>query len=205
MAALLETGRQIADVDFLGDYQENFQVLGDANATKTYFLVADEGYQVEIPGYSDYVGAIFQLRKDQWRDRLVINGNWRSIQKLEVDYAGEGEDLSIRFADAFFEVSLVDALDSNAVINYLNEFEFLRANERISPGRFPRLDSLAQTAPEAIITIDDIKGSEPLQLVIFPAIPGDQFRLVLDPNNLMAVFEEERVRALLRRPADFKY
>ena len=185
-----------------------FTVKGNANLTRTYFLDEEtgEGYEVEIPGYSDYVGGIFQLNKDQWRDRNVFSGNWRSIQELDIDYIDpERRDLKIDFEGDFFRVADIQQLDSNRVVEYLDRYLNIQANERLSTGRFDRYDSLAETTPLVTITIDDIKINDPIQLDVFPSLPGENILLVLDENEEMMVFNRNRINQLLVEPAYFRY
>jgi hypothetical protein len=174
-----------------------FKVAGNANKTRTFFIQDDVVYEMEIPGYTDYVGAVFELHPDQWRNRLLINANWRSIQKLKLDYTqGEKDDFQINFDASFFKVSGLMELDSNRVVDYLNQFEFLQANEIISPGRFPEFDSLMQTEPAFVVTIEDIKYSDKKQMIVYPKLPGSDFQLVSDENNTMMIFEERRLNPL---------
>ncbi len=193
-------------IDFSDVSKMSFDVTGDLNATKTFFFRDDNGYEVEIPGYRDYVGGIFQLDKDQWKDRLIFNGNWRTIQKLDFNYtAADKNDFMIAFAGQFFEIDGLNQIDSNAVVGYLDEFEFLQANERLSPGKFERFDSLSRTSPEIIITVEDIKYQDTQSIKLFPILDGDNVRLVLDTKNQLTVFDENRIRNLFRVKSDFVY
>lgn len=183
-----------------------FTVKGNANLTKTYFLEGDAGFEVEIPGYSDYVGGVFQLTRDQWRDRMVFSGNWRSIQELVIDYQGlQLQDLKIDFEGDFFMVEGIQEIDSNRVVEYLDNYLFLQANERISKGRFDRYDSLMKTTPDAVISIDDIKSEQTVRFSIFPPLEGERLRLVVDDQSEMMVFDRRRLELLFATPADFKY
>ena len=92
--------------------------------------------------------------------------------------------------------------DSSAVVEYLNQFQYFEANERISDGRFPRFDSLAQTTPGAVITIEDIKEEQPVILTIFPNLKGQAYHLVMRENQMM-VIDARRVQGLLPTPQDF--
>jgi hypothetical protein len=173
---------------------EQFSVSGNATKTKTFFTKGDQSYEVEIPGYRDYLANIFELNLDQWRDRLVYNGSWRTIQNLKLDYPQSDEyDFDIRFNEQFFAVGGVERIDSSAVIDYLNQFQYLQANERVSPGRFPKYDSLAQTQPLAILTLESINYSAPEVLMIYPALDNERFHLVKNIANEMVIFDQKRV------------
>ena len=170
--------------------------------TKTFFIKDGVGYQVEVPGYRENVGNIFELTEDQWRSRLVFNGSWRTIQSLEL--TGQDHSLDIRFNDKFFSVAGVDRIDSTAVINYLNQFQFLQANEMISSGKFPELDSLKNTSPLATLAIDDIASSGTIRFEIYPSLYGHSYHLVTKNGEDMMVFSLDRIRELLKSASDFQ-
>jgi hypothetical protein len=181
-----------------------FQFVPNDTKTRTYFISEGEGYEMEIPGFSDYVGGIFELEADQWRDRLVYDGSWRTIQLLELDYtANDADDFTIRFEKDFFTIPGVTKLDTANMMNYLNQFQFFQANERMSPGRVPYLDSLAKTTPMAILRIDDIQIKEPITFTIFPRRPQDGFHLMLDPAGEMIAVDVQRAGNILFSKRDF--
>jgi hypothetical protein len=185
-----------------------FTVLGNETKTRTYFITADSetGYEVEIPGYSDYIGGIFNLQPNQWRDRLIFSGNWRTIQSLTIDYTNEQYgDLDIRFEGDFFTVKGVQELDSNQVVGFFDQFSYLQANEIITGTNYPRYDSLKETAPFLTMNIDDIKLPDTYQLKIFPPLEGESVLLVTDNKGEMMVFSENRIQNFFAQPQDFIY
>jgi hypothetical protein len=204
----IKSSSELIKVYVAGDESKLFFIAGNPSRTETYLMTEDlsEGYLAEIPGYTDYLGSIFELSTQQWRDRVIFNGNWRSIQKLELDYTSETlEDLVIRFDRDFYQVDGVARMDSNAVVSYLNLFENLQANERIELSSLPVMDSLSRTKPMAVMKIEDIYFEEPRVLKVFPVVARESFQLVLDPNNEAAIFDRNRLSRLLAVPADFEY
>lgn len=190
-----------------GDHPMTFHVWGNATKTKTYFSLEgeEEVFQVQIPGYNEYVGGVFELAPDQWRDRLVLNESWRTIQKLHLDYLDEArEDLLISFDKDFFKVDGVQRLDSNAVINYLNQFQYFQANEWISEGRFARYDSLSTMPALATLTIESINSDMPTLLEIYPKLSGDRIYLVMAYDESMFVVDDQRMSKMLLKNKDFE-
>ena len=186
--------------------ERSYSVVGNANKTKTYFIENQEVYQVDIPGYQDFLASIYELKRDQWRDRLVFNGNWRTIQKMEVIYPEKSDkNLLIRFKETFYEVDDLTQIDSSAVVAYLNQFEYMQANERISFGFSPAYDSLAQTPPEVIISLLDIKYKLPREIRIFPQLPGQNIRLIMDQDDELMVFESKRILPYFKSRTDFAF
>lgn len=183
----------------------SFHFKPNDTKTRTYFIADGQGYEMEIPGFSDYVGGIFELAADQWRDRLVYNGSWRTIQNLHLDYtAGDADDFRITFEKDFFKMDGIAQPDTTRMMDYLNQFQYFQANERLSPGRVPYLDSIAGTTPLARLTIDDIQLKQPITFTIFPRRPQDGFHLLLDPNGEMIAVDMERTGMILMRHRQFK-
>ena len=186
--------------------EQSYSVVGNANKTKTYFIQNDEVYQVNIPGYHDFLANIYKLSVDQWRNRLVFNGNWRSIQKIEVVYPEKSDkNFVIHFDETFYKVDGLEKIDSSAVVTYLNQFEYLQANERISLGFSSAFDSLSKTLPEMIISISDIKHKLPIEIKIFPELPGQSIRLVMDKDDELMVFESNRISSYFKSKSDFAF
>lgn len=175
-----------------------FEFASDPNQTKSFFIQNGKAKQVEVPGYRDNVADLFKLHPDQWRDRLIFDGSWRTIQSLTL-YLPEEKALEIRFDERFYTVNGTTAIDSARVVGYLNQFQFFEANEMISKGRFPDLDSLYQTQPMAYLSIDDIKSNKTTEMVIYPKIEGDNFHLAsLQKEGIMMVFDQNRINKILR-------
>lgn len=183
---------------------EDFVFGWNATKTKTYFSKDGKAYEVEIPGFSDYLGGIFELNADQWRDRLVYDGSWRTIQELTLDYADSDEaDFRIEFDNDFFLIDGISVIDTLAMMNYLNQFQYFQANELISPGRFPGLDSLVETAPLATLTLDDINRAKKVSFQIYPKRAEDQFYLFQGTDGTTFAVDVPRASQILRVREDF--
>ena len=186
----------------------SFRVWGNPTKTKTYFALtgSEEVFEVHIPGYNEYLGGLFELRPAQWRDRLVIDASWRTIQKLTLDYQrSDDSDFTINFDKDFFVVQDIAPIDSNAVVNYLNLFEYFQTNEWLSTGRFEKYDSLSKMPPLATLTIEAIDQEAPVVLDIFPKLSGDRFYLLMTYEGSMLVVDDRRMREILLKKEDFKY
>ncbi|SNT25076.1 hypothetical protein SAMN05421640_2953 [Ekhidna lutea] len=187
------------EVEFDFNSRYRFQFASNPMKTKSYFIADGKAREVAVPGYKDNVVDIFTLHSDQWRDRVVVDGNWRTIQKIEV-VNKRGEDFEITFVDNFFLVDEKQPTDSSSVVNYLNQFEGFQANEMLSKGRFENMDSLAGTEPYASVVIDDIKLEQPVRLNFYPNLNGQPYHLVVDQNNQQMVIDSRRVQQILTNP-----
>ncbi|SHJ73606.1 hypothetical protein SAMN04488028_1011063 [Reichenbachiella agariperforans] len=189
----------------LGDERRTFYTGGNLQKTQSYFADEElkEVYLVGIPGYHHYIPGIFELTLNQWRDRLLFDSNYRSIQEWTIDYA-KGVDLKMEFEDRFFSIAGVQQIDTAALMSYFNGFEQFQLNDYLSPGKYPRYDSLLTTAPIAHLSLTDIDQRKNRVLDIYAKIPGERFYLYSDANKEMIVVDEKRTEALLKSPSQFK-
>lgn len=187
------------EVEFDFNSRYRFQFATNPNKTRSFFITDNGVREVSVPGYRDNVVDIFTLHPDQWRDRLVFDGSWRTIQNIAVKNTF-GEDFQIAFSDKFFLLNDKQPNDSSAVVEYLNQFQHFQANEMVSPGRFEELDSIAETQPFASVSIDDIKNDEPVRWQVFPNKPGQSYHLVINHVGDRMVIDGRRVRQILSYP-----
>ncbi|WP_421762822.1 hypothetical protein [Ekhidna sp.] len=191
------------EVEFDFNSRYRFQFASNPTQTKSYFISDGKTMEVAVPGYRDNVIDFFTLHPDQWRERLVFEGTWRTIQRVLIESAAS-ESIEIKFDEKFFLVNGNQPYDSTSVINFLNQFEYFQANEMISEGRFPEFDSLSQTIPMAKITLDDIKSDEPTVLSVFPRIDNQQYHLMVKDGEERMVVDARRVSQILTGPAGLK-
>lgn len=189
-----------AEVEFDFNSRYRFQFASNATQTKSYFVTDGVAKEVAVPGYRDNVIDLFDLHPDQWRDRLVFDGTWRTIQKIRVEYFNGNAPFEIKFEDKFFLLNDQQPQDSTSVIDYLNQFEYFQANEMMSKGRFPEFDSLANTPPIAIISLDDIKSEQPTILKVFPRLNNQGYHLMVKGDSQQLVIDARRVEGMLSRP-----
>ncbi len=194
-------------VSITGGINKEFLVFSNPTKTRTYFHLPASGqsYEVEIPGYNEYLGGIFELSENQWRDRMVMDENWRSIKSLVLDYEEPDlSDISITFNGQFFVVEGVSAIDSSQVVDYLNQFQVFEVNEIISANKFPVYDSLSRTTPLATLTINSIRSEDPRQLFFFPPIGNAPYQLITNPKGELMVLESNRVNQILSRQEELQ-
>lgn len=187
------------EVEFDFNSRYRFDFSSNANKTRSYFISNGGAKEVTVPGYRDNVIDIFTLHADQWRDRLILDGSWRTIQNVSVVNESDS-NFKISFDDKFFLVNGQSPTDSSAVVDYLNQFQQFQANEMISEGRFPEMDSIGKTQPFASVSIDDIKYDQPIRLEFFPSGPNQPYHLVKDQDGQQMVIDARRVRQILSNP-----
>ncbi|WP_339788736.1 hypothetical protein [uncultured Imperialibacter sp.] len=177
-----------------------FTATGNPSKTESYFTLAGDSrvYQVELPGYPNYVSGIFEFTENQWRNRLLFSSDWRSIQSLTVDYADDQKkDVTIAFDKTTLKVVDLPEADTLVLENYIQQYESFFTNEFISKGQIPVYDSLMNATPVATIRLRDIDSAKNTELDVYPG-PADQpYVLLKDEAGNYSVCDAGRVRSLL--------
>ncbi len=195
------------EVRLMGGSDLNLVVGGNPSKTQSYFATQDLGeiFLVSIPGYDNYLSGVFELTKNQWRDRVLFSSTWRSLQGLSIEYLDDSkEDLSIAYANDFINVKGVNALDTMVLMSYLNQYERFQHNDFLEPGQFPKYDSLLNAKAIVKIKVSDINIHKNVELLVYPKIPTERFYLLSDQQNQMIVIDENRMNSLLKSGQDFK-
>ncbi|MEQ9102181.1 MAG: hypothetical protein RIF36_19825 [Imperialibacter sp.] len=202
----MATGRKVIVSGEQGVLAE-FTATGNPSKTESYFTLAGDSkvYQVELPGYPNYVSGIFEFTENQWRNRLLFSSDWRSIQSLTVDYADDQkEDVTIAFDKTTLKVNGVPEADTVVLENYIQQYESFFTNEFISKGQIPVYDSLMNATPVATIRLRDIDSAKNTELDVYPG-PADQpYVLLKDAEGNYSVCDAGRVRSLLISMEDLR-
>ncbi|MEM9897111.1 MAG: hypothetical protein AAF789_12150, partial [Bacteroidota bacterium] len=92
---------------------------------------------------------------------------------------------------------------SSSVVSYLNQFQNFQANEIISQGRIPQLDSLFELAPIATLSVEDLSRDDPYVFRIYPKMLDRPFYPVSNEVGTRMVIDEGRVENLLDASGSF--
>ena len=209
-----DIGNHIREHGFLieisgnGNVIQTFYAAGNNNKTVSYIMPA-EGNNISIiniPGYESYVAGIFEITVNDWRERVILRINWRSLQKLQIDYSEYPElNLHIKFEFDFLSVEGVSNLDTAKMMGFIDEFNFLQTDRYITKGENPRYDSLLQTPKTASMTIEDINAKNSKTIDFFPLISDDPMMLgFVKEDDQMVLFEANRIQNLFAVKSDFE-
>ena len=119
---------------YSGDQLEgSFWAGGDRSEQISYFVTEEgQAYVVHLPGYNSDVSGLFRQPISSWRSRNVFQNTWRSLLTYDFqDFNNPENDFQISYNDPFFKVSTVQQLDSNNVMNYLQQVVALKATSLI--------------------------------------------------------------------------
>jgi len=111
----------------------SFWAGGDDQKKNSYFAT-EEGlvYLVHLPGYTSYLSGLFELPLIDWRSKTIFINTWRSLISFNYqDFSISENDFQINYNDPFFSVSGIQQLDSNRVMNYLQDLVALKAVKAI--------------------------------------------------------------------------
>ncbi|MDP4680949.1 MAG: DUF4340 domain-containing protein [Cyclobacteriaceae bacterium] len=199
---LKQSGRSVT-VNYKDGSTYSFVAGGNSSKKDSYYLRDDLAYLVEIPGYNNYISGIFELTKNQWRDRVLFTTTWRSLQSLNINFTASKEELEIFFNQKFLAVKGVDQLDTTSLMNYMEQFQYFQINDFLEKGKYEKYDSLLQTEHMAILTIKDIDQTKNRKLNVYPLIKGESFYLLTDEKEEMMVIDSKRMNNLLSKKDQF--
>ena len=109
----------------------SFWAGGDDQKQNSYFAT-EEGqvYLVHLPGYSSYLSGLFELPLIDWRSKTIFVNTWRSLLSFNYqDFSSSENDFQISYDDPFFSVSGIQQLDSNRVMNYLQDLASVKSDK----------------------------------------------------------------------------
>ena len=191
-----------------GSLINSFYSSGNANKTVSYMMPPDNRVPmiVNIPGYESYVAGIFEIPANDWRDRVILSTNWRTLQKMEINYSEYPEyNLNIKFDFTFLNIEGITNLDTARMMAFIDEFNFLQADRFLDKGQNTRYDSLLQTPPTVSMTIEDIDSRNSKSIDFFPLIKNDPMMLgYVKEDKQMALFETQRIQNLFAVKSDFE-
>ena len=191
-----------------GELFNSFYSSGNENKTVSYFMEFDktQPYITNIPGYGSYIAGIFEIPVNDWRDRLILSTNWRTLQKLNINYTEFPEyDLAIQFNFNFLTVEGVQVLDTSKMMAFIDEFNFLQTDRYLVKGQNEKYDSLLQTPATVSLSIEDINSANSKNITFFPLLPDDPMMLgYVKEDEQMVLFEAQRIQQLFAVKDDFE-
>ena len=209
-----EIADRIPDNGYLIDFINNeksvttFYSFGNDNKTISYMMSVGRKNPmiVNIPGYESYVAGIFEIPANDWRDRVLLNTTWRSLQKLNINYHEYPElNLNIRFDFNFLKIDGITNLDTARMMAFIDEFNFLQTDRYLDKGQIEAYDSLLLTPKTVTMTIEDINAKNSKTIDFFPIINNDPMMLgYVNEDDQMVLFEANRIQKLFAVKADFE-
>lgn len=139
-----------------------FEVWGDKDKKKTYVRLPDKNqiYLANIPGYSTYIADIFFYDESSWKNTALFESTWRSLRKLDIKYPGaDSNNTSIEYSGEFFKINQLEAFDTLAVLDYLEQFSKIRVGSYL-PANNRYTDSILNEQATLIVEIDDLESSK---------------------------------------------
>ena len=207
IAEFIRKNGYLIEISGNGKLLNSFYSSGNENKTVSYMMATDENqsYIMGIPGYGSYIAGIFEIPTSDWRDRLILSTNWRSLQRLKINYADYPEyNLEIRFKFNFLGIEGVEQLDTTRMMNFIEGFNYLQADKYLSPGQNAKYDSLLRTPETVSMSIQDIDTKNSKTIKFFPLLPKDEMMLAyIKEDEQMALFQTERIQGLFAVKSDF--
>lgn len=186
---------------------ESFYSLGNDTKTLSWFMQENGNFPmaVHIPGYQSYVAGIFEIPLNDWRDRLILSTNYRTLRSISVSYS--------QFPEHGFEIITgfdipivkdVQPLDTAKMMSYIEQFGYLQADRFIDHGQSGHYDSLANTPHTVTIAVKDIDEKNTKTLLFFPLLKDDPMMLgLIKEDDQLVLFSANRIQGLFAVKSDF--
>jgi archaellum component FlaG (FlaF/FlaG flagellin family) len=208
IAEYVKNNGQLVSIFSEGKNINSFYVAGNNNKTVSYMMSVDGNSPmvVNIPGYESYVAGIFEIPVNDWRDRVILSTNWRTLQKLNLHYSQyPNYDLNIKFDFNFLNIDGVNELDTARMMAFIDEFNSLQADRYIDKNQIPKYDSLIQTPSTVTLTIEDINADNSKTIDFFPPLPNDPMMpAYVREDDQIVLFEAGRIQKLFAVKDDFE-
>ncbi|MFN6944897.1 MAG: hypothetical protein ACK4ND_08095 [Cytophagaceae bacterium] len=182
------------------------RILANENdQNSAYFLVegTDVPFITFVPGFTGNITNVFDLNELDWRHRGIFASDNRSLQSISVSYpATPSDDFKIKFAKGTFEVEGVAAVDTMALVDYLNQYQFVNVS-----GYFENADSvksLFASKPFAVISVVDINEGLTNDLIIYQKKDEKYWYALIGKSDEPVIVKDELVKRLLQRRSSFK-
>mgnify|MGYP000097273297 CR=1 FL=1 len=184
---------------------QSFTAGANENQTMSIFQSKDdEYYVVQIPGYESFITGIFQISAIDWRNRLLVSVGPTTLNAMGIEYFQEPEEsYEIEIEGNFPSIDGIENLDTLALMDYLDQFQYFQADQFIEPHSEPVYDSLSATQPWVKFTFDNFNLTGGPSITFFPQIKGDAFILGITRENQWALFSYNRISAIFKKKSAF--
>jgi len=187
---------------------QHFYAAGNDNKTLSYMMPIDveNPMIVGIPGYDSFVAGIFEISANDWRDRTILSTNYRTLQKLEVDYVQFPEyDFTIEFKFNFLNIEGIQTLDTARMMSYVEQFNYFQVDRYLDGGQNEKYDSLLSTPRTVRISITDIDPENSKTVDFYPLLPDDSMMLgYVREDEQMVLFQANRIQNLFAVKEEFE-
>ncbi|AFM02961.1 hypothetical protein Fleli_0485 [Bernardetia litoralis DSM 6794] len=184
---------------FRGDNQiRNYKVCTHKGETYAMQEESTSPYSIYIPGYYLQIRDIFDIRPYEWQDRTLLATTPNTFRSLSVSYpTNKEESFNLEFTGKTFKMRELAEADTNKIYEYLPYFSQVMGEQYVKNDKLQ--DSLKNTSPIAVFSLNDIRNEEPQKLEIYTA-RGKYF--VLFKNQLL-LFSPQFANIILRTRSDF--
>jgi len=177
-------------------------VGGNALKTETYFQTKDgKPYLVSIPGYRVYIGSIFELPSNDWRDKRVFNFNWQNIKSLEVTFPSEPkQNFKASFKEKFFSIEDIST-DTTKLDLFMDALFQLHSEKILDSLDIKNYKNDLVQQPLMEIVIQDV-ADRSYPLILFPPDKGSK-HLVGKMNDQVVLFNPLALQGIFRKKEYF--
>lgn len=140
------------------------------NRSKTYMLMnrSDQTFVVRIPSFKGLVSNLFVAKENYWRDKTVFNYLPQNIKNIITQYpANNAKSYKlINYNDGSFALQtlsseeFIDDFKVDKAARFFTNFQNIHFNNVLSDIDRSVSDSILNSMPYAIVSVEDVEGVE---------------------------------------------
>ncbi len=200
---LKKNGYQVT-VQMDNGLKSSFTAGGNGISISYFKYTGEDPLIVFLPGYESYVSGIFEVTLNDWRDRLIFQTSWLGLKRLSLTYpTNPSDNIVIEPAENLYRVENISKLDTNAVMNFIDQISFFYTDQFIDRGQIYAYDSLIDTEPSAILFLEAVGLEEEISIKFYESLPNENVRLGVINDSIMCLFANQRIAFLFKQRHDF--
>lgn len=198
-----DTAVQVS-IEFVDGSRKSFKVVGDFSKMNSYFIEQDEVHLVNIPGYQSYVAGMFSVSENDWRDRILFETHWQSLEYIKVTYPADLQgSFSLKYKKGLFALEGEGVMDTTSIMTYVEANSYQYADKYLTEAEAIHYDSLKETEHYADIQIKAFDEDSVFQWRIYPKPDDEQMHFALTASGEPLLVSGRRVAVILRKKSDF--
>lgn len=188
------------------DLLSTFEIWGDKEQKKTYVRLPEKKqiYLANLPGYSTYIADIFFYDESSWKNNTLFESTWRSLQTLDIQYPlADSKNTRIEYSGEYFKINQLEAFDTLAVLDYLEQFSKIRVNSYL-PDNDRFTDSILNEQATLIVKIDDLESSKSNAYSFYvDSLKSESRVLVIGKDKQVGVITKEKFNVIAKNLSFF--
>jgi hypothetical protein len=126
---------------------------------------------------------------------LIFKTSWLGIKSLDLSYPeNANSNINIRAENNLYTVAGISQLDTASLMGFLDRISYFYTDQYIDAGQVGAYDSLKDTKPFALLTVNSLGMDKPVIIEFYSQLPGDNVIMAVLQDEQMCLFSSNRIR-----------